>query len=155
MKAQQRGPWTECLPHWARSAAGLRGKSIHLSILKYTLAFYGSVSSYRGPKTQKAWTSHTLPVGSVVYSQKLLFSLRCPLEWFGLYQSLVCRIYLAMYPWAPCRSKHHPREQWVQRWLERMEMGKRENSAHLSERTASCLSFQGNGQFLFKILGVN
>lgn len=60
-----------------------------------------------------------------MYSQKLLFSLRCPLESFGLYQSLVCRTYLATYPWAPCRSKHHPGDQLVQRLLERVEKEKK------------------------------
>ena len=77
----------------------------------------------------------------MVYSQKLLFSLRCPLELFGLYQSLACRIYLVTYPWAPCRSKHHPGKQVVKRLLKEMKKGQRENSEHLSGRTTSCLSF--------------
>lgn len=52
-----------------------------------------------GTGTHKAQTSHMLlEVGFLMYSQKLLFSLRCPLELFGLYQSLVCRIYLGTCP---------------------------------------------------------
>ena len=46
----------------------------------------------RPPRTP--WTE----LGLAMYSQKLLFSLRCPLELFGLYRSLVCRIYLGTCP---------------------------------------------------------
>lgn len=126
-----------------------RKKSIHLSFHRCTHAFNRHVldgsygPSNEGIRTHKAWTPHILlGVGFMMYSQKLLFSLRCPLELFGLYRSLVCRICLGMYPWAPCRSRHHPRNQLVQRWLERMEKGKEEAVNICQEEvTISCLIF--------------
>jgi len=90
----------------------------------------------RPPRTP--WTE----LGLAMYSQKLLFSLRCPLELFGLYRSLVCRIYLGTCPWAPCRSRHPPGGRLVWRQSERMERWEEEAVSICQEEQATpCVSF--------------
>ena len=161
MNVLLRGTLTERLPNQVRSRffyimprKESISWSIHTDALMPSTDMYGMGAMVQvvfahtgGTRTHKAQTPHMLlEVGFMMYSQKLLFSLRCPLELFGLYQSLVCRIYLGTCPWAPCRSRHPPRGRSVQRWLERMEKGKKVETVNTcqEERTVSCLSFGGN-----------
>ena len=159
MNVPLRGTSAESLPGWVRSRTSCgsspeREASIDPSTdaLMQSTHTDGTGAPVQAVVPVRREQTHTRPrlprapwmgLGLAMYSQKLLFSLRCPLELFGLYRSLVCRIYLGTCPWAPCRSRHPPGGRLVRRWSERMERGEKEEevSTCQEERATSCLSF--------------